>query len=73
MDKGTLVRLVLVVLTWLNTFLVSKGYDTVPVLDETQVALGITFVVSVWGWVSHNFLGKKGAAQKEALVQKGLK
>lgn len=55
MDKGSLVRLVLFVLAWTNTFLVSKGYDPIPVLDETQVALGVTLVISAWGWVKHNF------------------
>jgi SPP1 family holin len=59
MDKGSVVRLVLLVLAWLNTFLAANGHKTIPVLDETQVALVVTAVVSVWGFVKHNFLKKQ--------------
>ncbi|MEH7116059.1 phage holin [Neobacillus vireti] len=67
MDKGTIVRVLLFVLAWVNTFLASKGYETIPHVDETHVAMAVTFVISVWGFVKHNFFGKKGKAQKEAI------
>jgi SPP1 family holin len=67
MDKGTVVRILLFALAWLNSFLASKGYETIPYIDETHVAMIVTFVVSSWGFVKHNFFGKKGKAQKEAI------
>lgn len=73
MDKATLVRIIVFALAWLNSFLASKGYETLPVVDETQVAMFVTFVISVWVFVSHNFFGKKGKKQKEVLDRHGLK
>jgi SPP1 family holin len=67
MDKMTIARAVVFVLAWLNGFLASKGYKTIPVIDETQVAFAIAFVVSVYTTIKHNFFGKKGKAQKQAI------
>ena len=73
MDKATLVRLIVFALAWVNAALAQKGLTTLPVLDETQVAFAVTFIVSLWTAVRHNFLGKKGKIQKEVLEQKNLK
>jgi SPP1 family holin len=67
MDKGTVVRVLLFVLAWVNSFLASKGYHTIPYVDETHVAMAVTFLISAYGFIKHNFLGKKGIAQKAVL------
>ena len=67
MDKMTIARAVVFVLAWLNGFLASRGYKTLPVIDETQIAFAIAFVVSLYTAVKHNFFGKKGKAQKQVL------
>jgi SPP1 family holin len=67
MDKASIVRVLLFVLAWLNSFLASKGYKTIPYVDETHIAMAVTFVISAWGFIQHNFFGKKGQAQKEAI------
>ena len=73
MDKKTIARIVVFALVWVNGWLASKGYKTIPVIDETQVAFAIAFIVSVYTTVRHNFFGKKGQAQKEVLDKNGLK
>lgn len=40
------------ILSWVNSFLVTHGHKPIPVIDESQVAWAITFVVSVWAMVS---------------------
>jgi SPP1 family holin len=43
-----IVRVVIFVLSWVNSFLVAHGHKPIPFIDETQVAWVITFVVSIW-------------------------
>jgi SPP1 family holin len=70
-DKGTVIRGLVFTLAWLNTVLASKGYETIPHVDEVHVAMAVTFVVSVWGFVKHNFFGKQGKSHKEAIKNSG--
>jgi SPP1 family holin len=73
-DKGTQIRIVLFVLTWLNTFLANKGLHHIPfpyVNDETA-ALILTFIISSWSKWKNNYISKKGLLQKKALVAQGL-
>lgn len=51
---GTLIRIVVFIFAWLNSYLVSKGLPTLPVVDEEMVAWIVTFVVSVWTLVKDN-------------------
>jgi SPP1 family holin len=67
MDKGSVVRAVVLALGFFNTWLAANGYEKIPHVDETSVSLVITGVVAVWGFVKHNFFGKKGAEQKAKL------
>jgi SPP1 family holin len=71
MDKGTIIRGLVFALAWLNTVLASKGYETIPHVDEVHVALAVSFAASVWGFVQHNFFGKKGKSAKEAIKNSG--
>lgn len=72
MDKGTIVRTIILVIAWINAFLSSNGYEVIPVVGEDQVALGLAAVVSVWTWFKNNYITAKGKRQKEELEKKGL-
>lgn len=74
MDKGTQTRIVLFVLTWVNTWLVNKGLPHVSFLyinDETA-ALVLTFVISSWTTWKNNYITWRGQRQKRALERAGL-
>jgi SPP1 family holin len=60
------------ILTWLNTFLVSKGYEALPIISEMEVSLIITLIISVWAWFKNNYVTKRGKQQKAILKDKGL-
>jgi SPP1 family holin len=49
-----IIRIILFVLTWLNSFLAEHGYKPLPVIDETQVSWAITFIISVWVMIKDN-------------------
>jgi SPP1 family holin len=53
MTKLTAARLIVFVLAWVNTFLASHNIKPIPAIDETQVALWITFVISAYEWIKH--------------------
>ena len=72
MDKGTIVRTVLLVLAWVNAFLSSNGYETIPVVSEDQVALGLAAIISVVSWFKNNYVTAKGKKQLELLQRAGL-
>ena len=69
MDKGTIVRGVLFILVWVNSFLASKGYKTLPIPNENQVALIITFCVSAYTFYKHNVFKKKASEIKTAVLK----
>ena len=71
-DTATAVKAFLFVLTWVNVLLVIQGIDPLPVLDETNAALIVTFVISVYSAITHFFIGRKGQAQKQQLEKTGL-
>ena len=72
MDKGTLIRTIILVLTWVNVWLTQNGYETIPVVGEEQVALGLASAASVWAWFKNNYVLAKGRKQREELKKKGL-
>lgn len=71
MDRKSIVRALVFGLAWLNTLLASKGYKTIPYVDEIHVAMILSFAISAYGFIKHNFYGKKGTAQKEAIKNLG--
>jgi SPP1 family holin len=68
-DKGTIVRAVLFVLAWVNNVLASKGYKTIPVLDESTVATVITIIITAYAFYKNNIFGKKGKDLKNEIVK----
>ncbi len=76
MDKGSITRLVVLFVAFANQGLVLAGYSPLPFEGEEIDMFGSTLITagaSAWAWYKHNFVGKKGKKQKEALEEKGLK
>lgn len=72
MDKPTQIRIILFALAWINTILVKKGLQPLPVLSEAVVSDLITFVVSVWALHKNNYWSKTGKRQKAVLKANNL-
>jgi SPP1 family holin len=73
-DKGTQIRIVLFILTWLNTWLANKGMPHIPfpyVNDETA-AIILTMIISGWTTFRNNYITPKGQLQLKALQAQGL-
>ena len=82
LDKGTVIRTVLLLIALINQFLVMFGKTPLP-LDEESVnnlanvlyvavsTLFTTFMTLV-AWFKNNYVTPKGQKQKEVLKQKGL-
>lgn len=55
MDKKTIARFIVFILVWVNQFLSSHGYKTIPGVDDTQVATWIALAVSAYEWIKHSW------------------
>lgn len=71
-DKATAIKGLLFILTWVNVLLVREGYNPIPYVDETNLALIVTFAISVYTTITHFFIGRKGQEQKKQLEKTGL-
>jgi SPP1 family holin len=67
MEKMTIIRTISLFIAWLNTFLVSKGYTPLPLIDEEGIALFVAFVISMWSWWKDNDVTKKARENKEKI------
>lgn len=75
MDKGTIIRTIVLGIALLNQFLVSFGLYEIPGTAEEQTLLITTIFTTasaVWAWFRNNYLTAKGKAQKEVLKSNGL-
>ncbi|MCY8234815.1 phage holin [Priestia endophytica] len=81
-DKGTLIRSVLLFVALINQTLIMMGKPVIPV-EEGQItsfvdgiylvgSIALTIVTSIAAWWKNNFITKKGKAQKVALREKKL-
>ncbi len=73
MDRGTIIRIIMFILAWVNNYLAQKGLQPIPVLEEQVIAEIIAFVVSVYTLWRNNYISKKGKKQKEVIDKYGLK
>lgn len=77
-DKGTVIRTVLLFIALLNQVLIAVGKAPVPLNEQqindtyTVVSTLVTGVVSAWAWIRNNYISKRGLKQKEVLKQNGL-
>ncbi|WP_100523399.1 phage holin [Mycobacteroides abscessus] len=75
MDKGTIIRTIVLVIALVNQFLVSLGLYEIPGTAEEQTAFistVFTFVIAVVAWFKNNYITAKGKKQKEVLKREGL-
>jgi SPP1 family holin len=82
MDKGTLIRSILLIVALINQTLIMVGKPVLPV-DEHQltnlidnaylwVSTVYSIVMIIVAWYKNNFVTKKGKKQKEVLKKAGL-
>lgn len=75
MDKGTLIRTVVLFIALVNQFLVSFGLYEIPGTAEEQTAFIsaiFTFVTAVIAWFKNNYVTARGKKQKDLLVAHNL-
>ncbi|MCQ5302415.1 MULTISPECIES: phage holin [Bacillus] len=82
LDKGTVVRTVLLFIALVNQTLIMFGKAALPIsedqintLADTLYLAGstaFTIITSVIAWYKNNYVTGKGKQQKEVLKQKGL-
>lgn len=82
LDKGTVVRTVLLFIALVNQTLIMFGKAALPI-SEGQVntladalylagSAAFTIITSLVAWYKNNYVTGKGKQQKEVLKQKGL-
>jgi len=75
MDKGTIVRSVVLLLALANQFLIAAGLNPIPGTEESWgeiVSSVFTAVVAAWAWFKNNYVTAKGKKQKEVLQREKL-
>jgi SPP1 family holin len=76
MDKGTLIRTIVLFVALINGFLAMYGKSPLPFSNEqVEMFLSDAFitVAALVSWWKNNYVSKKGLAQKEVLERRGLK
>ena len=75
MDKGSIIRTIVLFVALVNQVLVMMGYSPLP-FGEAEVEMFVstlfTVIASLVAWWKNNYLSEKGKRQKEALKRVGL-
>ncbi|WP_273128938.1 phage holin [Bacillus weihaiensis] len=75
MDKGTVIRSIVLFIALANQFLVSFGLYEIPGTAEEQTAFLstlFTIIMAIIAWFKNNYVTAKGKKQKELLVTHNL-
>lgn len=75
MDKGTLIRTVVLVIALTNQFLVTAGLNPIPgseTLWGEVVTMIFTGIAAAVAWFKNNYITFKGKQQKQVLKQNQL-
>jgi SPP1 family holin len=75
MDKGSIIRTIVLFVALANQFLVMNGMSPLPIADAQIEMVGstlFTIVVSLITWYKNNYITKKGQAQKVVLKRNNL-
>jgi|UPI00058E2357 SPP1 family holin len=75
MDRGTIIRTIVLFIALVNQFLVSFGLYEIPGTAEEQTAFisaVFTFVTAVIAWFKNNYVTARGKKQKDLLVAHNL-
>ncbi|PRO43068.1 phage holin [Bacillus sp. LLTC93] len=82
LDKGTVIRTVLLFIALINQALIVFGKPILPINEDQVTSLAdtlylagsmiFTMVTTLVAWFKNNYVTDKGKLQKEVLKQKGL-
>nr|WP_082234963.1 phage holin [Halobacillus massiliensis] len=75
MDKGTIVRTVVLLVALLNQFLVTAELNPIPGTKEfwgELITMAITAAASAWTWFKNNYVTWTGKQQKNVLKEANL-
>lgn len=64
MDRGTQIRTVLMILSWINMYLARKGMSPIPV-NEEEIGLILMIGTSIWAWWKNNNFTKNAQQAQE--------
>lgn len=76
MDKGTLIRTIVLVIALINQVLVATGLNPIPGTEEVWgevVSTAFTIGAAVVAWFKDNAVTARGKYQQQVLKDKGLK
>lgn len=75
MDKGSVIRTIVLAIALINQSLVLVGKSPLPFSSE-EVEAGVTslftVVAALFAWWKNNYISSKGKKQKEILEKQGL-
>ncbi|KIL23705.1 hypothetical protein B4127_2638 [Bacillus pumilus] len=81
-DKGTVIRTMLLFMALINQALILFGKPILPISEDQVTSLAetlylafsmiFTLVTTLVAWFKNNYVTSKGQQQKEVLKQKGL-
>lgn len=74
-DRGTLIRTIVLAVALMNQFLTSFGLTKIPGTTDQQILVistVFTSVTAIIAWFKNNYLTAKGIKQKEVLQKNGL-
>ncbi|WP_391209191.1 phage holin [Psychrobacillus sp. L4] len=75
-DKGMVVRTVVLAVALINQFLVLNGYSPIPFIEqdiEYAITSALTISASSWAWWKNNNVRYKARRNEQYLKDKGLK
>ena len=70
MEKGTIIRTIVLVIALVNQILTSTGHAVIPV-NEEEISMILTAAAAIWSWWKNNSFTKK--AQEADRYLKHLK
>ena len=73
MDRGTVIRTIVLFLVLINQFLVSAGLNPIPGTEEQWgeiVSVIITAAVAIWAWFKNNYITSKGKTAKGSIEKR---
>lgn len=75
MDKGTIIRTVLLLIALINQVLIILDLNPLP-FSNADIYEGLTafltVMASLWAWFKNNYVTKTGERQKKVLSKAGL-
>lgn len=72
MDKASITRLIIALLTAANTVLTALGYPVIPDDLINSIVIIAGFIFEAYAMWKNNYISKKGRKQKEVLEKVGL-